>query len=192
MLFDDGRTLLARAAEVARLLPPRTLAAIGERAVGPLVCARLTSLLEAERAAEIARHLTLEFLAELAAELDPRRIVGVLAATPSERVVSIALEMADNGEYVAMGRFVGHLEEEALSACARELSDGQLLRVTFVLEDKQQMSEIVELIGRRRVRRMLRDATGLGLGEEARELLDHLDVRQRRLLRERPRAPRST
>jgi hypothetical protein len=187
VLFDDGRELLARAAETARLLPPLALARIGERALGPLVCARLTSLLDADRAAEIARHLTLEFLAELAAELDPRRVAGVLTATPSERVVAIALQMAAKGEYVGMGRFVGHLQDEALRACVEELSDRQLLRVSFVLEDKRRMAEIVELIGRRRVRRMLRDAAGEGLGEEASELLDHLDARQRRLLSERPR-----
>lgn len=186
VLFEDRRELLARAAEVARVLPPRTLAAIGERALGPLICARMTSLLETDRAATIARHMTLEFLVELSAELDPRRVVEVLVATPSERVVSVALQLAARGEYVAMGRFVGHLDTQTLRACIRGLSDEQLLRVAFVLEDKQRMGEIVELIGQRRVRRMLRDAAGRGLAPEARELVDHLDAPQRRLLRERP------
>lgn len=186
VLFEDRRELLARAAEVARVLPPRTLAAIGERALGPLICARMTSLLETDRAATIARHMTLEFLVELSAELDPRRVVEVLIATPSERVVSVALRLAARGEYVAMGRFVGHLDTQTLRACIRGLSDEQLLRVAFVLEDKQRMGEIVELIGQRRVRRMLRDAAGRGLAPEARELVDHLDAPQRRLLRERP------
>ena len=54
LLYDDESELLARTADASRLLPARTLAAIGEGALGPLICARLTSLLDPRRAAEIS------------------------------------------------------------------------------------------------------------------------------------------
>ena len=183
VLFDDGRATLERTAEASRLLPAPTLARIGARALGPLICARLTGLLDPGRASEIAGHFPVEFLAELAAELDPRRVVDVVVSTPPERVLAIALEMAARGEHVAMGRFVGYLDRETLAACLRELADADVLRVAFVLEDYGRLEEIVELAGLERTRRMLADAPSQGLGDEARGLLGHLGAPQRRRLR---------
>ena len=184
VLFDDGRATLERTAEAARLLPAATLARIGERALGPLICARLTALLDPARAAEIARHFPVEFLADLAAELDPRRVVDVVLATPPERVRAIALAMAARGEHVAMGRFVGYLDRETLAACVRELADADVLRVAFVLEDYGRLEEIVEIAGLARTRRMLAAAPSEGLEEETRGLLGHLGAAGRRRLRD--------
>jgi len=78
LLYDDDREQLSRAGEAARLLPGAMLAKIGERALGPLICAHLSGLLDPARAAEIAQHFPTEFLAELAAEMDPRRAVAVI------------------------------------------------------------------------------------------------------------------
>jgi hypothetical protein len=185
LLYDDSRAALQRAANAAPLLPTFVLAAVGEHALGPLICARLTGLLAADRAVEISRHFSIEFLARLAAELDPRRAVAVVASMPSDRVVDIAVEMAARGEHVAMGRFAAHLDDETLAACIRELDDADLLRIAFVLEGKERLDEIFELAGRERIRRMLDGADAMGLGEEGRDLADHLTPQHRKQLRGR-------
>jgi hypothetical protein len=185
LLYDDDRALLQRAADAARLLPASTLAAIGEHSLGSLICAHLTGLLDPERAVEISQHFPIDFLAQLAAELDPRRAVAVVTAMPPERVLEIALAMIAHGEHVAMGRFVAQLETGSLTACLEALSDEDLLRVGFVLEGKERLPEIFELLGLERAQRMLDRAESLGLGEEASDLLDHLDARQRKQLRAR-------
>lgn len=187
LLYDDDRALLRRVADAGRLLPANTLATIGERALGPLICARLTGLLAPQRAVEISQHFSIEFVAQLAAELDPRRAVEVVTALPSDRVVEVALAMAATGEYVAMGRFVGFLDREALAACIEGLSDEDLLRVAFLLERKERLEEIVGLVGLGRARRMLEIAESTGLDEEARDLVDHLTARRRKQLRRRAR-----
>jgi len=183
LLYDDDRELLARMAESARLLPAGTLAKVAERALGPLICAHLTGLLDPDRAAEIAGHFPIDFLAQLAAELDPRRAVDVVVATPPERVLEIALAMAARREHVAMGRFVAHLDDETLAKCLQQLSDEDVLRVAFVLEGEQPYGRIFETVGVQRMRRILETADHNGLGEEADYLIDNLSASQRKQLR---------
>jgi Mg/Co/Ni transporter MgtE len=180
LLFEDERALLQRTAAAAKLLPAARLAKIGERALGPLICARLTGLLDPARAAEISAHLSIDFLAQLAAELDPRRVVAVLTNTPPTRVLAIALAMAARKEHVAMGRFVAYLDRATLAACVEELTDEDMLRVAFVLDDKQRLGEVVELIGQERTQRMLDGAGASGLGEQALDLADHLPRKRAR------------
>jgi hypothetical protein len=174
VLYDDEQELLARTADAARLLPARTLAAIGEGALGPLICARLTGLLAPRRAAETAEHFTLDFLARLAAELDPRRAVAVVSAIATDTVVAISAAMAASGEHVAMGRFVAYLDEAALSRCVEALGDEDLLRVAFVMEGEERLASVFHMVGAARTRRILAAARANGLLEEAEHVAAHL------------------
>jgi hypothetical protein len=178
-LYDEGRDQLQRAADAAKLLPARVLAKIGERAFGPLICARLAGLIDARRAAEIAEHFSIEFLAQLAAELDPRRAVDVLSLLPRDRVVAIALAMAARGEQVAMGRFVAHLDKRTLGECIEGLSDEDVLRVAFVAEGSRPQSRVFDAAGVVRIRGVIAAARGAGLGEEAEFFLHRLSPSQR-------------
>ena len=185
LFYEDDGELLQRVADAARLLPAHTLAMMGERALGPLICARLTGLLDPDRAAEISRHFSIDFVAQVAAELDPRRAIDVVTSTPPDRVLEIAVAMAARGEHVAMGRFVVHLDNEALAACIEELSDEDVLQVGFVLEGKERLDEVFEMVGLDRTRRILDRAESMALDEEALDLLDHLNDRQREQLHRR-------
>jgi hypothetical protein len=183
LLYDDPRAMLQRAADAAPLLPIYVLSTVGEHALGPVVCARLTGLIAPDRAVEVSRHFSIDFLAQLAAELDPRRAVAVVTAMPRKRVVGIAVAMAARGEHVAMGRFVAHLDDETLAACVQKLTDEDLLRVAFVLEGMERLDEIFDLVGIERTRSMLESAEAMGLGEEARYLVENLSARHRKQLR---------
>jgi hypothetical protein len=188
LLYDTDRELLGKTADAARLLPARTLAKIGQSALGPLICAHLTGLLDPARSAEIASHFSTEFLAQLASEMDPRRAVEVIEATSPAQVLEIALAMAAGGEYVAMGRFVAHLEDHTLAACLERLSDEDLLRVAFVLEGDKAHERTFELLGAARMREVLGGAKAAGLSEEAAYLRDHLSAAQRKQLSARAKA----
>jgi hypothetical protein len=186
LLYDDPRATLRRAADAAPLLPIYVLSTVGEHALGPLVCARLTGLIAPDRAVEVSRHFSIDFLAQLAAELDPRRAVAVVTAMPRKRVVGIAVAMAARGEHVAMGRFVAHLDDKTLTACVRKLTDEDLLRIAFVLEGMERLDAMFELVGIERTRSMLDGAEGMGLGEEARYLVENLSARHRKQLLSSP------
>jgi hypothetical protein len=176
LLYDDEEERLQRMADAARLLPASTLAAIGEGALGPLFCARLTSLLDPRRAVEISAHFTVDFLAQLAAELDPRRAAEVVSAIATDTVVAVSAAMAANGEHVAMGRFVAYLDDAALSRSFEALSDEDLLRVTFVMEGEEHLTSIFEMIGAERVDQMLAAAHESGLAEEAEHVAERLEA----------------
>lgn len=179
-MFEGDAALLARAAGAARLLPARTAASLAQSALGPLVCARLTGLLDPGHAAEISEHLPTDFVALLAAELDPRRAVAVVTAMESGRVVEVAGAMAANGEYVAMGRFVNFLDDATLAGCCARLDDEEVLRIAFVSEGKGRLARLADLMGLARVRRMVRNATAMGLDDEARDLWERLSPPTRR------------
>lgn len=179
VLFDGDRLAFQRIADAARLVPARTAAHIGERVLGPLICARVTGLVEPSRAGEIAGHLSIAFLAALAAELDPRRAVDVITNCAPVTVGEVAAVMAARGEHVAMGRFVGHLDRAALMECVTRLQDDDLLRVAVVLDEWDHLDTVVELVGEERTTRLVARADTLGLSEEAAELLTRLDAPQR-------------
>ena len=176
LLYDDDQELLQRTADAARLLPARTLAAIGEGALGPLICARLTGLLDSHRAVEISEHFKIDFLARLAAELDPRRAVEVVTAIATDTIVAVSAAMAANGEHVAMGRFVAYIDDAALSRCVETLSDEDLLGVAFVMEGEERLTSIFEMIGADRAARMLAAANASGHSEEAEHVIERLDA----------------
>lgn len=188
LLFEGDQAAFQRLARAARLVPPRTAALIGERALGPLLCARVTGLVEPTRAAQIACHFSVDFLARVAAELDPRRAVEVITAMAPDTVGAVAAAMAQAGEHVAMGRFVAYLDRAAIAACAARLDDADLLRVSLVLEGEERLDVVAEVLGAHRTSALLAEAGALGLAEEASELLGHLSARNRALIERRPQA----
>jgi hypothetical protein len=170
LLYDDDQELLQRTADAAHMLPARTLASIGESALGPLICARLTGLLDPHRAVEISNHFTIDFLAQLAAELDPRRAVEVVTAIAPDTLVAVSTAMAANDEHVAMGRFVAYLDDATLSLCVEALSDEDLLKVAFVMEGEERLTSVFEMVGATRTKRILAVAHTNGLDEEAKHV----------------------
>jgi len=134
---------------------------------------------------DISGHFSLDFLAQLSGELDPRRAVDIVTSMPGNRVVEIAVAMAAAGEHVAMGRFVAHLDDATLVGCIEELTDEDMLRIVFVLEGKERLDHVLELVGLERTQRMLDGAESIGLSEEALDLRDHLASRQHKQPRRR-------
>jgi hypothetical protein len=183
LLHDDDLALLRRMASAAPLLPTALLATVGERALGPLICARMVELIEPQLAAEIAGHMSTEFLAPLAAALDPRCAGGVISLLDPQRLGEIAVAMAAEGEHVPMATAIDCLDQEALAACISHLDDPDLLQVAFVIEQKQRLAGLAEIVGIERVQRILDGANARGLGPEAVGLLEHLTAAQRSQLR---------
>ena len=178
-LFDGDRRRLQPAADAGRLLPTSLLASLGQRALGPMLCARLSGLIDPGRAVEVARHMPPEFLAQLSAEMDPRRATAVIARVPGDLVVATAREMSANGEFVGMGRVVGHLPADVLQACVDAVGDEALLRTAFVLEERDRLDAIVAGLSHERLVAVLRLAHVKDLWPEALSLVEHLTEARR-------------
>lgn len=182
MLYDANDATLSRLVSASRLLPVALVALIGERAFGPMLAARLAGRLDPTRAVETASRLPTPFLAEVAVELDPRRAEKVISQMPPERIVEITRELARRGEFVAMGRFVGYLPTTTLAAAVGALSDADLLRAAFVMEQKDRLDELVGALGDSRVGRIIDAALAQELWVEVIDLLGHLSLERRAAL----------
>ncbi len=178
-LFANTRPTLERVAASSKLLPAALVAKLGQRSMGPMLCARITALLAPERAAAIAAHMETSFLAEVALELDPRSAGDVIARLDVARVVEIALLLSERSEFVTMGRLVDALSLDAIAAVvARLRDDGALLQIAFYIENKSVLGDLAGLMGIERIRNMVRFA-GSGDGERwvaAISLMEHLDA----------------
>jgi hypothetical protein len=116
VLWNANSSTLNRLAAASKLLPAALTARISERAFGPLLSARMAGRLEPENAVSVAKRLPIPFLADLAIELDPRRASAVISLIPPAQIAAITGELVRRGEYVTMGRFVGHMGDAAMAA----------------------------------------------------------------------------
>jgi hypothetical protein len=180
VLYDGDGGSLRRLAAASRLLPAGVTATIGQRAFGPLLSARLAGVLDPGRAVEVASKMPPPFLADVAVELDPRRASELISRIEPALIAKVTAELVARDEYVTMGRFVGHLGDEAVRAALGTMDDGALLNVSFVLEDKDELSRLLSKLPRARVAGILRAAADGNLWVQALDLLNHLSTRQRR------------
>jgi hypothetical protein len=173
---------IGKLAAAAKLLPAGLSATISERALGPVISAQLAARLEPSRAIDVAAKLSTNFLADVAIELDPRRTSAVIAGIPPQRIAEITAALVARGEYVTMGQFVGHLDDQALRAALGAMDNGALLRIGFVLEDKDGLDRLLALMTKGRVKAIVIAAAEEDLWLEALDLLGHLGPARRRQL----------
>jgi hypothetical protein len=176
VLWSANSHILNRLAAASKLLPSGLTATIAQHAFGPLLSARMTDLLEPSRAVDIATKLPVGFLADIAVELDPRRASVVLELIPPAQVEAVTRELVRRHEHVAMGRFVGHLSDEAIKGALRAMDNATLLRVGFVLEEKDRLERLLSLLPKARVTAIVLAAAEENLWLEALDLLGHLSA----------------
>jgi len=173
-IFDAGGEALARVGMAAKLLPSALVASVAERAFGPLLCARAAATVVPDKAIDVAKRLSPDFLADTTIELDPRRVAAIIAGVPESLVVPVAAELGRRGEHVTMGRFLAFVPDHAIAAAMGALSDEAMLRTAFVLEHKEALDHAVGLLPPERMPDILRCASENDLWPEALDLLDHL------------------
>ncbi len=133
----------------------------------------------------MAARLPIGFLADVAIELDPRRASEVIGRIPPEQIAAITRELIGREEYVTMGRFVGHLGQDAIVSAVGVINDTALLRVAFVLESKDSLKQFVGVLGSERLDGIIVAAADANLWPEVLDLLGHLSLTQRRELVQR-------
>jgi hypothetical protein len=166
-----------RIAFASRLLPVALTALIAQKAFGSFLCARIAGVLDTSHAIALADRMPADFLADLAVELDPRRCSDIIAGMPAEQIAEVAEILAARDEYVAMGRFVGHMTDEAIEACLEVIDEPALLRISYVLEGDDGLERVIGLMSEEHLRRAIRAATDHDLWHEALDLLGRVSDR---------------
>ncbi|WP_280354587.1 hypothetical protein [Nocardia otitidiscaviarum] len=178
LLFDRDAKRLHRVAAASKLVPATISGRIAERAFGPVLCAATASTVDPHRAVDIARTLPPRFLAECAVQLDPRRTGDIIAAVPPAMVATVARELLTRGDHITMGRFVHVVPEPALRAAAPIMSDADLLRIAFLLEDKTAIDDVLHVVADR-VPGVIRAAAEQDMWAEGIDLLDSIAPQHR-------------
>ncbi|WP_020667862.1 hypothetical protein [Amycolatopsis nigrescens] len=182
VLFDANLVVLQRMAAASKLLPAPVLAKIAERTFGPMLCARIAGLVDVSRGVDVAKRLSPRFLADVAAELDPRRASGIIVRIPRPTVLAVARELVGREDWITIGRFVGHLPDETVTGCLAEIHDIALLQVAFVLDNKERLEHVLGLLPSDRLAGVLRAAGEHDLWPAALDLLVHVgDARRAQL-----------
>ncbi len=182
-MHEADAHIFGRIARATRLVPAAIAAVIAERALGPLLCARVAAQLPARPAVDIARRLHDRFLADVCIEIDPRHVRDLIALMPVARIVDVARELARRKAHIVMGRFVDSLPQAAMRAVLDALQDDEtLLRIGFFAEDPAQLDAVFELLPQERLRRLIALAVDHGgeLWREALALINAIDTAQRR------------
>lgn len=182
VLFDGDRARLGGFAAGSRVIPAAFAATVAERALGPVLCARLSGLVEPEKAVEIAKRLPAPFLAEVAVEMDPRRAKDVIAHVPPDLIEAVAGELGRRGEAVTMGRFVAFLSDPSLLAAINGLDDATLLQTAFVMEGKKRLDHIMSLLPADRLRSIIVVANEREMWPETLDMLASLSSKRRAAL----------
>ncbi|MCK9247643.1 MAG: hypothetical protein M0P31_01500 [Solirubrobacteraceae bacterium] len=172
--FDGDRDRLRKVAFAAKAVPGAIAARLAQIALGPVLCARVTGLLDPRKAVDIARRVPDAFLADIAVELDPRRAATVIAAIPVDTIARVARILSGRRAWVEMGQFVLFLDDPRLRAAIDAFDDVSLLRVAFVIEGKERLDHFIGLLSPDRLDGVLRTADREGLWPEALDLLDHV------------------
>ncbi|MET9517165.1 hypothetical protein [Streptomyces sp. NPDC002994] len=166
-LFDGTPEMLDRIAKATKLVPAGVAAAISQKALGPRLAAAVAGKLEPPRAADIIEKLPVSFSAESCAYLDPRRIPGIVDRLDEDLLVRIAVALAERGDHLTMGRFVGHLRDSALERILPQVPDDVVLRTGFAIDMPERLGRIIGLMGEERLAAVIASAADSGLWPEA-------------------------
>ena len=173
-LFDADRDVLTRLAASSKVLPSGLVAAISQRAFGPLLAARTTGFMDPGRAADVGRHLEPAFLADICVQLDPRRAKEIIPRMDVDTVVAVTEELLERGDFVTLGRFVGSMPRDAMRAVLEVTEDDELLKVCAVAESAAGIAEIFALLSAERMQNVRRRARRKDLSQQALTLQDLL------------------
>ncbi|GAA1190347.1 hypothetical protein [Prauserella alba] len=174
-LHGAHQPVLRKLVSASGIIPVPVLVTLAQKAFGPMLSARLAGLLEGERGVAIALKLPAPFLADVAAELDPRRAGHILAELPPDTVAEVSRELRRREDWITLGRFVGGVPAEIAEAGLAELNERQVLEVAFVVDDKSSLSTLVSRQPTERCAAYAHAADEYDLWHALFDLLAHLD-----------------
>ncbi len=183
-MYDEDRMLFGKLVAATKLLPTAIVAAIAEKVMGPMICARVAGLLDPDQVVDVAKRLTIPFLADVCLQLDPRSAAPTLKKMPLAVVTAVSAELLRRREYLTMGRFVEVITDEAVRAVAKAMPDVAALHVGYFVESPQRVTELVGLFDDRRIQGIIGAAVSdpEQLWPEALSLMEQVDAASRERL----------
>ncbi len=153
VVHDHTEERLHRIVAASRLVPLGLAGSIAERAVSARLSARISAVMEPDRAAAFIHHVTPDYVAAVGAHADPAAIGHIVPDLPDDKVVAAGSALAEQGDMVAIGRLIGLLSDGAVRAIIERITDAaDLLHALLLLEDPNDVGRLAALIDDERLR----------------------------------------
>ncbi|MDX1510571.1 MAG: hypothetical protein R3249_04440, partial [Nitriliruptorales bacterium] len=178
-LHEADEARLSRVAAASRLIPMGLAAAIGQNWFGATLCARLVSLIEPERGGQFARHLDLDFMADITERTDPRLVGDLVHHLPLASMQGIATTLHERDDHLTLSHFVGHIPAEIVVRILEAVTDdAAVVRIAVFVEGLSQLDPIVALLPDERLLALVRAVEAADLWVEGLHLFGHLGPEQ--------------
>jgi hypothetical protein len=155
-VFDQQQVLFRWYATWVRWVPMWIAVLLVRFWLGMYLATRIAGVLPAWRAASIARHLPVAYMADIAKGLDPRmtrELVRLLSAKQVETIAGVLLERRD---FMTIGRFVGLLPDQVIRDVAASISDeGDLLEIIFHIDSRERIDHLIHVLPFDRIQRTM-------------------------------------
>ncbi|WP_433204563.1 hypothetical protein ACQP1G_16190 [Nocardia sp. CA-107356] len=174
-LFIEGQVAgLHRVAQASKVIPTAITAKMVARSRGALLAARMSGVLDPAHAVDVAKRLPVDFLADIAARLDPRHSAAIIGGLPEATVIAVGKELAAREDWITLGDLVASISDKAARATEAALDGVALVRSAFLVDDPAQLERFVNLASRDKLTEMLRATAEYDLWPEYRRTLDVL------------------
>ncbi len=175
-VYFEENPRLRSFAKVANILPSALIAKITVDAIGPTIAARVVGEVDPKTAISVLKRVPVDFIVDTAIQADPRRIIPLFELSPTEISKAVADELLRRKEYVAIGLMIGFVEDEVMDYALQNASDMDILLSSFMVEDKERLSDGVEMLGDERLASLIKVASEEDMWLEALDLLSHLNT----------------
>lgn len=177
-LFDEHTDAWERAVAVTAVIPAGLSAKLSQAALGPVLSARVTPLAPTSKAIDIGTKLSPEFMADVAVNLDPRRINALIVAMPASTIAAVAKVLADRQEWLVMADFVAGISEPSLRTTLKGLNAPAILQISVLIENHDRTDQIVALLDDHRLDELREAATAEGLQAHLAHIADSVSDEQ--------------
>lgn len=165
--FARHEARFRRVAGVPAFLPMAVCARVAEAAIGPMISARVASLMDPDLAVRLAARLPSSFLARLTRHLDPARTAPIVGGLPHDLVVEVGRRLLVDDETITLGRFVAMISLEATLDVVATASPQALLDVALYAEDAAALERVVAALPTPVVQGIIRAALDSGREDQA-------------------------
>ncbi|MEV4123610.1 hypothetical protein [Nocardia sp. NPDC049707] len=165
---------LRRVAQASKVIPAQITAKMVVRSRGALLAARMSGVLDPSHAVDVAKRLPVDFLADIAARLDPRHAAAINGGLPEATIVAIGKELAAREDWLTLGDLVASISDTVARTAESALDGVALVRSAYLIDDATQLARFVNLASPDKLTEMLYATAENDLWSEYRCVLDAL------------------
>lgn len=177
-IYFEENPSLKRLAKIANMLPSSVIAKITQEAIGPILAARVVGEVDTKAAVGILKRVPIDFICDTAVQADPRRVIPLFSEAPTQIAMDVADELIARKEYVAIGQLIAFVEDDVMDHALSNASDIDILKSSFLVEDKERLGDGVAMLSDARVRSLIKTAAKKEMWLEALDLMSHLDLEE--------------